>query len=73
MRWLLPEGQQMKKNNDLYRFVEWPGVDDEPPAYYITQDDRIIAEVYDETIGSQIVFELNCAEDERRQLRELLD
>lgn len=66
MRWLLSEGQQMRKN-DLYRFVEWPGTEDDPPAFYITQDDKIIAEVYDESIGSQIVFELNYAENERRK------
>lgn len=46
--------------------VDWPGVEDEAPAYYITEYDTIIAEVYDQTKAEEMVMRLNQWEDQQR-------
>jgi hypothetical protein len=47
-----------------WRLIDWPGSGDEPPSYYITEHDTIVAEVYDEEMAYQIVKRLNQSEQD---------
>ena len=72
MRWLLPERQVMDECK--WRLVDWPERDPEPPAYYITEHDTIVAEVYDIAKAEEIVMRLNQWEQDEfdRMRRDLI-
>jgi len=52
-----------------WRLIDWPGSGDEPPSYYITEHDTIVAEVYDEEMAYQMVKRLN--EEELRLIDQM--